>query len=96
MNPFVKARIYQTETVAELARKSELFKTELIISFGRFYRLDWGEVTPEDAELNDEALKHKDFILAGYDTSEVKIWIIADNNNGIGYDTITILLPEEY
>lgn len=96
MNPFIKARIYQTVAVAALAKASEQFKTELIISLGRLYRLDWGEVSKEDIEVNNEALKCKDFILAAYETSAGKIWITADNRAGNGYDTITVLLPKEY
>lgn len=96
MNPFIKARLYQTAAVANLAKASEQFKTELIISLARLYRLDWGEVSKEDAKVNDEALKYKDFILAAYETSQGKIWVTADNHTGAGYDTITVLLPEDY
>lgn len=96
MNPFVKAKIYQTKGIACLAAELESFKVEIIISLARFFRQDWGEVCSEDSYINEEALKYKDFILAAYDTSEGKIWITAESDDKKDYNTITVLLPSEY
>jgi len=59
---------------------------------------DWGEVCPEDGQLNDEALKDGSRILSAYRTLKgVKIWIITEaaDENGARCAT-TLLLPDEY
>jgi hypothetical protein len=59
---------------------------------------DWGKVCPEDAQLNDEALKDGGRIISAYSTLKgVKIWIIteATDDNGQRFAT-TIMLPDEY
>lgn len=59
---------------------------------------DWGEVCPDDAKLNDEALKDGSRLLSAYTLrSGVRIWVITE---AVGDDgqraSTTILLPEEY
>jgi hypothetical protein len=59
---------------------------------------DWGDLCPDDAKLNDEALVDGSRILSAYHTSKgVKLWIIteATDDNG-NRSATTILLPEEY
>ena len=59
---------------------------------------DWGEVGPEDGQLNDEALVNGDRILSAYRTLKgVKLWIITEATDDNGHRAATtILLPEEY
>lgn len=95
MNPFTKAKIYQTKTV-KAACATESFKAEVIIGLGRFFRNDWGDMCDEDTVVNEEALKNRDFILAVYDTSMGKVWITAECIENDYYDTIVVLFPEEY
>ena len=59
---------------------------------------DWGQVCPEDAQLNDEALKDGSRIISAYSTLKgVKIWIITEATDGKGQRAATtILLPSEY
>ena len=64
----------------------------------RHSRCDWGQVCPDDALLNDEALKDGGRIISAYCTLKgVKIWVIteATDDNGQRAAT-TILLPSEY
>jgi hypothetical protein len=53
---------------------------------------DWGDVYPEDASLNDNALKHGDRLLSVYGTGEKKFWIITEADRSV----TTILMPEDY
>lgn len=53
---------------------------------------DWGNVCPEDAELNAEALQHGDRLLSAYGTGPHKFWIITEADRSV----TTILLPEDY
>jgi hypothetical protein len=59
---------------------------------------DWGQVCPEDALLNDEALKDGGRIISAYSTLKgVKIWIITEATDGNGKRfATTIMLPSEY
>ena len=53
---------------------------------------------PDDAQLNDEALKDGTRIISAYSTLKgVKIWIITEATDGKGQrPATTILLPSEY
>ena len=59
---------------------------------------DWGDLTDEDKQLNDEALHDGSRILSAYILpTEVKIWIITEAADENGErDATTALLPEEY
>ena len=66
--------------------------------FDRHSTGDWGQVCPDDAQLNEEALKDGGRIISAYSTLKgVKLWIIteATDDNGRRAST-TILLPSEY
>jgi len=68
-------------------------ESERISALTRHINADWGDVSVDDAEMNNEALETKDMILSSYHTAEgVKFWIITDAD----WKTTTILLPEEY
>jgi hypothetical protein len=54
---------------------------------------DWGEVSPGDAALNDEATLDGGRIHSAYLTAKgVRIWVITDP----GHCCTTLLLPDEY
>ena len=59
---------------------------------------DWGEVTPEDWQLNDEAMVDGSRLLSAYRTLKgKKIWIITEATDDNGHRAATtILLPEDY
>lgn len=96
MRPFDKARIYFSMSIAQMTASSLEFSKEITTSISRFKRMDWGDTSSEDVLVNDDALKHIDRVLAVYNTSMGKIWIIAESVNGIDYNVITVLLPSEY
>lgn len=54
---------------------------------------DWGDVPPEDAQLNDEALKSEGRLLSSYPIGgNERIWIITEWDRSV----TTLLLPSEY
>lgn len=54
---------------------------------------DWGEVPPEDADANREALQDGSRILSSYPLENgARIWIITEADRSV----TTLLLPEEY
>lgn len=92
---FINASVYQTRGIAALSSE-EPFQSEIFEALRRFYDCDWGFICDEDKKVNNIAMKYNDFILAAYRTSQGEIWITAESQNGICYDTITILFPSEY
>src|SRR3954464_15633501 len=53
---------------------------------------DWGDVCPEDAQSNEDALKHGDRLLSVYGTGEKQFWIITESDRSV----TTVLMPEDY
>lgn len=59
----------------------------------RHWMGDWGEVSTEDAESNNEALENGSRLLSSYtDSKGIKFWIITEADRSY----TTCLLPEEY
>lgn len=88
---------YATAGVAAAMEKSEQFRWELAAAFARYCRGDWGQLCREDWELNDASLKDGSRILAAYDTSRGRIWIITEAEGADGRrSATTFLFPEEY
>lgn len=53
---------------------------------------DWGNLEEEDKAVNRQSLENKGMVMSFYTFDKGKLWIITD----IGWQTTTILLPEEY
>jgi hypothetical protein len=53
---------------------------------------DWGDLDAEDAQLNEDALKHGDRLLSAYGNGDLRFWIITESDRSV----TTILLPEDY
>ena len=64
----------------------------------RHVRGDWGGLSADDRQLNEEALKDGSRILSAYRTRNgKKIWIITEAADDRGQRAATtILLPDEY
>lgn len=68
---------------------------ELLDAFGRYTKCDWGDIPEEDKALNDSAVETGEGrILAAYEISKERVWIITDF--GDEGNVTTMLLPEEY
>lgn len=54
---------------------------------------DWGDLPPEDAQLNDLALQSEGRLLSSYVIGpDTKIWVITEWDRSV----TTLLLPSEY
>ena len=64
----------------------------------RHHRGDWGDLSDDDAALNDEALEDGSRLLSAYHLKTgVKIWIITEAADDEGdRSATTLLLPDEY
>ena len=67
---------------------------ESVAKFVRRHMLgDWGDLSQEDKQANEEALLDEARILSAYHTAKgTKIWVITDADRSV----TTLLLPEEY
>lgn len=61
-------------------------------ALGRYIMQDWGDTSEEDKQLNDEAVKTKERIIAEYNIVDERILIITD----YGHEVTTVLFPTEY
>ncbi len=86
-------RVVMTRVINDCIADDQIFTKEVLKAMLRYKNHDWGEMSEEDKKLNDEALRNAtDRILAAYETSQGKIYIITE------YDRryITILFSHEY
>lgn len=58
---------------------------------------DWGEVSEEDAELNDYSVKNNDGrVLSAYNIKGKRVWIITEGLHDPEVTYTTVLFPSEY
>lgn len=82
-----------TRRVANLFNEDRMFRKFVNESFMKYCNANWGETCEEDKELNDQALKSGDRILAVYKKEGFEtIWIITEWDRS----ATTILFPDEY
>lgn len=88
-------RLVMTSGIARKITSDKDFQDFVNASFGRYIKGDWGDLSDEDKNANEEAVKCGDLrILAAYinPKTKEKIWIITEANRSY----TTILFPEEY
>lgn len=90
--PADKSRFPLGQTVVTANALDLLRPDEIALGLARHVRGDWGNVCPEDAEANEEALRNGDRLLSAYGEGERKFWIITDADRSI----TSVLLPEDY
>lgn len=70
----------------------QLTTEEVLTSLRRHMSGDWGDLCPEDALANANALHHGGGLLSAYGSGERRFWIITEADRS----ATTILLPEDY
>jgi hypothetical protein len=70
-----------------------LTANDAMLGLLRHSKADWGDVCPEDAQLNNAALNDGTRLLSAYRSSGgSRFWIITEADRSV----TTVLLPEEY
>ncbi len=95
---FSLGSLVMTRRISEEVGESDRFALEVALSLQRYCVKDWGDLTDEDKESNEQALNYPDdwYLLAGYETCRGRIWIITNNASGrVGDNVTTICFPEE-
>lgn len=101
-------QLVATRAVADLQESNKEFDEFLRTCLGRYLNNDWGDLEKEDKQMNDDAVKSGERILASYkfpdnapwtndalnmySGKENRIWIITELDRSV----TTILFPGEY
>lgn len=64
----------------------------LVAALARHSRGDWGDLSEEDKQVNEEAIETGDRIMSAYVSNGVRFWIITEGEPRY----TTVLLPDEY
>jgi len=82
----------QVVSTPNALRFAEAEYIDLLALLVRHQSGDWGDVSEEDRESNEEALLMPLRIMSSYKFSNDKIWIITEADRSV----TTILLPSDY
>lgn len=92
-NRFKYAMALLTRQIHLESRKNESFRHFVLESIRRFRNFDFGELSEEDKNQNNQALTNFGRILAEYKYHESsKIWIIMEENES----SLLVMFPSEY
>lgn len=95
---FNMGKIVATSGIHEAMKGSGYFAAEVNLSLQRYAVKDWGNLSEEDKQANEEALSNLDdlYLLAAYETSMGKIWITTNRiSEDAGDNATTVLFPDE-
>lgn len=90
---FVTGKLTWTRGINNTVADDIVFAKEVLSCIRRYKMQDWGDMCEEDKKMNNDAVKyHNDRILASYNTSKGKIYIITECDRSY----TTILFANEY
>ena len=84
--------VVMSRGIANEIEKNSGYRLEIAKCLNRYRVCDWGDTSEEDALLNNTAVEIGERILAAYETSKNRIWIITEYDRSV----TTILFPSEY
>jgi hypothetical protein len=89
----LKARFRVGRIVTTPDALSQLTRDDILMGIGRHQAGDWGDVSEDDRQQNELALKQGSRLLSAYRSEAgVKFWIITE----AGRLSTTVLLPADY
>lgn len=90
---FKMGRLMATNRITRHMDASPKFEEFVRKSINRFINHDWGDISQDDKNLNDSAVKKRDdMILASYEEDDTRIFIKTEWDRSV----TTILFPDEY
>lgn len=87
-----------TNKVNELTGECERFLIEILIALQRYTFKDWGNISEEDKQINENNLKNTEdiFLMGAYETCKGTIWIMTNRATEMPGDNVTmVLFPDE-
>ena len=91
MESVKKSQLVVTRAVHNRIEKDDEFAKGVFSSLRRYYSGDWGDLCDEDRQMNDNALKDGERIVAVYNIGDDKIYIITEWDRSV----TTIMFPSE-
>ena len=84
-------KVVVTHGINETMMKNNRFAAEVNLSLRRYAVKDWGNLSEEDKQTNEDALQYPDdlYLLAAYNTCKGKIWIITNRISKNAGDNVT-------
>ena len=95
---FNMGQIVVTHSINEYMNTDRRFAMEINLCLRRFAVRDWGCISEEDKQCNDDALQYPDdlYLLAAYETSKGRVWVITNRISEKAGDNATIVcFPDE-
>lgn len=88
-------RYYVTAGINAAIERDAHFAKEVFLATNQYAAHDWGDLCESDKALNEQALQHGGRILAAYNTSLGRVYIITDDTTAEKLVT-TVLFADEY
>lgn len=86
-------RTVVTKSIADRITDNNVFAKQVNDFFGAFLKKDWGDLSKDDKEINDQnAESGIGSLMGAYETCEGRIWIMTEHDRSV----TTILFPYEY
>ena len=78
-------------------REDSRFAAEVCLSLRRYFVKDWGNLSDDDKQANENALQYPEdlYLLAVYQTCKDKIYIITNRISENAGNTTTVCFPRE-
>ena len=95
---FNVGKVVVTHGVDAAMEKNSRFAAEVNLSLQRYIVKDWGDLSENDKQANEDALQYPDdlYLLAAYNTCEGKIYIITNRiSENAGENGTTVCFPSE-
>jgi hypothetical protein len=92
MNTILPSKFRLGQVVITANAQHAIHPADVHQALARHAQGDWGDLCPEDAQLNEQALTHGDRLLSVYGTAERRFWIITEADRSV----TTVLLPTDY
>ena len=91
-------KVVVTKGIDEAMRENQKFAMEVNLCLRRFAVKDFGCISEEDKQTNEEALNYPDdlYLLGAYKTCKGKIYIITNRiSEKAGINATTVCFPDE-
>lgn len=94
---FNVGKVVVTHGINNTMTENDRFALEVALCLRRYCIKDFGDLSDEDIQTNEEALKYPEdlYLLGAYQTSVGKIWIITNATETVGENITTVLFPDE-
>ena len=92
MPRFQLGKLVMTSGIQNIINEKPNYQYELVNYLNRYLNEDWGDLCDDDKQMNEDAIRNNERLLASYVTSGGKIYIITERDRSY----TTILLRSEY